>query len=121
MKQENVELNIIEREPTIIEYLEHWFDELWDNETEPFREDLIKIIEKSGILEEEIIKWGNYLPPNELFKILSYELLNGRVDLVKENKILALFQEIGVLNAEYKIKKYYGCLIADSVVLVKVL
>lgn len=113
--KENIELNIIEKNPTIVNDLENWFDNLWKNETEPFREDLIKVIEKSGILDEDIIRWGNYLPPKELFKILAYELLDGRVDLVKEKKILALFQEIGVLNAEYKIKKYYGCLIADSV------
>lgn len=113
--KENVELNIIEKDPQIVSDLENWFDNLWKNETEPFREDLIKVIEKSGILDEEIIRWGNYLPPKELFKILAYELLDGRVDLVKEKKILALFQEIGVLNVEYKIKKYYGCLIADSV------
>jgi len=113
--KENVELNIVEKEPTLIKGLEEWFDELWKNETEPFKEELIKTIENSGILEKEIIRWGNYLPPQELFKILAYELLEGRVDLVKEKKILALFQDIGVLNAESKIKKYYGCLIADSV------
>lgn len=113
--KENVELNIIEKESTVVNDLVDWFDELWNNETEPFKEELIKIIETSGILEKDLMRWGHYLPPKELFKILAFELLDGRIDLVKEKKILTLFQEIGVLNAESKIKKYYGCLIADSV------
>ncbi len=113
--KENIELNIIEKQSEIVEPLIDWFDNLWENETVPFRDDLIEVIETSGILEEELIRWGKYLPPKELFKILAYELLDGRVDLAKEKKILTLFQEIGVLNAEHKIKKYYGCLIADSV------
>ncbi len=113
--EENVELNIIERQPPVIEELVRWFDDIWEHEAIPFKEDLISVIKSSGILEEEIIRWGTYLPPEELLKILAYELLDGRVDLTKERRILALFQEIGVLNAENKIKKFYGALIADSV------
>jgi SNF2 family DNA or RNA helicase len=113
--KENVELNIIERNSETVESLISWFDNLWENETEPFSEDLIDLIERSGILGKEAFQWGNYHSPKDLFKILAYELLDGRVDLIKEKKILALFQEIGALNAEHKIKKYYGCLIADSV------
>lgn len=113
--KDNIELNVIEGENDKVEELIEWFDEIWQNETEPFREDMIQIIESSGLLKDEFIKWGKYLPPHELFKVLSYEILDGRVDLVKEKKVLTLFQDIGVLNAENKISKYYGCLIADSV------
>lgn len=112
--QDNIELNIIEERNEKVEELTAWFDEIWENETEPFKEDMIQIIESSGILKKGI-KWGKYLPPKELFKVLAYEILDGKVDLVKEKKILTLFQDIGVLNAENKISKYYGCLIADSV------
>jgi len=113
--QTNVELNVIEERSEKVDELTEWFDQVWKNETEPFQKDMIELIESSGVLDKELVKWGKYLPPQELFKIFAYELLEGRVDLVKEKKILALFQEIGVLNAEDKISKYYGCLIADSV------
>lgn len=113
--KENIELNVIEEKNEKVDSLIGWFDEIWLNETEPFREDMIQVIESSGLLKDEFIRWGNYLPPHELFKVLAYEILDGRVDLVKEKKILTLFQDIGVLNAENKISKYYGCLIADSV------
>lgn len=113
--EDNVELNIIEKKDEKVEELTAWFNEIWENETEPFREDMIQIIESSGLLSDKFVRWGHYLPPQELFKILAYEILDGRVDLVKEKKILTLFQDVGVLNAENKITKYYGCLVADSV------
>lgn len=121
---ENVELNLVERSPTIVDELNAWFDLRW-GKAEEFREDLIRIIESSGILDGlgdevnrgllEKIRWGVYVSPTELFKIMAYDILGGRVDLAKEKKILPLFQEIGTINAENKMKKYYGALVADSV------
>lgn len=113
--QDNIELNIIEERNEQVNRLTEWFDEIWKNETEPFREDMIKLIESSGVLDEEFINWGTYLPPKELFKVLAYEILDGRIEIAKEKQILTLFQDIGVLNAENKISKYYGCVVADSV------
>lgn len=113
--QDNIELNIIEERDEQIDELTGWFDEIWENETEPFREDMIKLIESSGVLDDQFVNWGTYLPPKELFKVLAYEILDGRIDIVKEKQILTLFQDIGVLNAENKISKYYGCVVADSV------
>ncbi|MCC7560934.1 MAG: DEAD/DEAH box helicase family protein [Methanobacterium sp.] len=113
--QENIELNIIEERNEQVDELTTWFDEIWENETEPFREDMIKLIESSGVLDEKFVNWGTYLPPKELFKVLAYEILDGRIDIAKEKQILTLFQDIGVLNAENKMSKYYGCVVADSV------
>jgi superfamily II DNA/RNA helicase len=113
--QDNIELNIIEERNEKVDKLAEWFDEIWENETEPFREEMIKLIESSGVLDDEFINWGTYLPPKELFKVLAYEILDGRIDIAKEKQILTLFQDIGVLNAENKMSKYYGCVVADSV------
>jgi len=111
----NVELNVIEEESEKVEQLVTWFDEVWENESEPFQNELIKIIETSGVLNTDSLRWGTYLPPRELFKLFAYEILDGRVSLAKEQQILTLFQEVGVLNAEEKMGKYFGCLVADSV------
>ena len=111
----NVELNVIEEKSEKIEKLVTWFDEVWENESEPFQNELIKIIETSGVLNTDSLRWGTYLPPRELFKLFAYEILDGRVSLAKDQQILTLFQEVGVLNAEEKMAKYFGCLVADSV------
>lgn len=114
----NKELNLLVSESRDICELNDWFDKLWDSSL-PFSEKLLRIINLSEILHEledkERINWGVYVTPEELFKILSYEILNGRIELAREKRILVLFQDIGVLNALEKIQKYYGVLVADSV------
>ena len=47
---ENVELNLVERSSTVVCELETWFDLRWEK-AEEFREDLIQIIDLSGILD----------------------------------------------------------------------
>ena len=114
----NKELNLLITDVRAICELNEWFDKLWDSSL-PFSEKLLKIIDLSEVLHElegkKRINWGIYVTPEELFKILSYEILNGRIELTREKRILVLFQDIGVINAIDKIQKYYGVLIADSV------
>jgi len=119
--EENVELNLRVSEQSVINELDRWFEDVWML-SKDFNKDLVHVIESSGIPEEVregaervAVRWGTYLSPKDLFKILAYEILDGRVDLTRERRILTLFQEIGVLNSATKMKKFFGSLVADSV------
>ncbi|MFX0172955.1 MAG: SNF2-related protein, partial [Candidatus Hodarchaeota archaeon] len=119
----NVELNILLTEDETLYELNKWFEEKW-NLAEEFNKDLLKIIKTQGLIgkkPEEILDnisdetLGLYLSPQEMFAYLAWNFLDGRTNLYEQKNVLVLFQEIGVLNAEAKLKQYYGVLVADSV------
>ena len=108
----NTELNSIHRNTSDITVLKKWFDQIWD-ESMPFQKDLLKIIESSRPYVRFVVGEKLYVTPIELFKTMVYEFLNQ--DITPLRSILAEFQQIGVINAEHKIKDFGGCIIADSV------
>lgn len=110
----NRELNIHTTEGEDIRNLNKWYEGLLEK-CQEFNDDLIKVIKGSGILTGKPVKFGLHLTPKELFMVFAYEILDGKISLLKKDNILAIFQEIGVVSAEQKIKKYGGALISDSV------
>ncbi len=111
----NKELNILLTEREDVLYLNNWFDELW-NEAVEFNEDLIKVIEISGVLPEaRYPKLGKFLTPETLFKYLVYRWTEGRVLNLTEKDILMEFQLVGVVNAINILNYYNGVILADSV------
>ena len=110
------ELNSEFTQAEAVKELQEWFDNLWDNHSEEFREDLIKLLKYSNVFKkDEKNPFGKYLPPNVLFKYLSWIWLRGNIEPIEKEDILAQFQLIGVLNAIEMISQYHGCIVADSV------
>jgi len=111
----NKELNVLLTSREEVLYLNQWFDELW-NEAIEFREDLLKVIDISGVLPESIYpKIGKLIDPRTLFKYLVYMWFEGRVLNLLKKDILMEFQLVGVVNAIDKINFYNGVILADSV------
>ena len=112
---QNKELNVLLTAREEVLYLNQWFDELWDEAVE-FREDLLKVIDISGVLPESPYpKVGELIDPQTLFKYLVYRWTEGRVLNLHEKDILLEFQEVGVLNATKISSHYNGVILADSV------
>lgn len=111
----NKELNVLLTSREEVLYLNEWFDKLWEESIE-FREDLIKVIDLSGVLPESPYpKIGKFLDPQTLFKYLVFRWFEGRVlNLIKKD-VLMEFQLVGVLNAENIMNFYNGVILADSV------
>ena len=111
----NKELNVLLTSREEVLYLNQWFDELW-NEAVEFREDLLKVIDISGVLPESSYpKIGNLINPQTLFKYLVYKWFEGRVLNFLKRDILMEFQLVGVVNATDKTNFYNGVILADSV------
>lgn len=111
----NKELNVLLTSREEVLYLNQWFDELW-NEAVEFREDLLKVIDISGVLPESPYpKIGSLIDPQTLFKYLVYKWFEGRVLNLLKRDILMEFQLVGVVNATDKINFYNGVILADSV------
>lgn len=115
----NRELNVLLTSREEVIYLNSWFEELWD-EAVDFREDLLKIIDFSGVLPESPYpKIGTLIDPITLFKYLVYKWTDGRILNLSKKDILMEFQVIGVLNAINIIgteeNGYNGVILADSV------
>ena len=69
---QNKELNVLLTAREEVLYLNQWFDKLWDEAVE-FREDLLKVIDISGVLPESPYpKIGKLIDPQTLFKYLVY-------------------------------------------------
>lgn len=99
-----------------VKELQLWFDDLWENHSEKFREDLIKIIKASKVLEvDEKNPIGKYVTPKQLFKYLTWIWLRGKIEPLEKEDVLAQFQLVGVLNAIEMISEFNGCIVADSV------
>lgn len=112
---QNKELNILLTSREEVLYLNQWFDKLWDEAVE-FREDLLKVIDISGILPESPYpKIGKLIDSQTLFKYLVYKWFEGRILNLLKKDILMEFQLVGVVNATDKTNFYNGVILADSV------
>jgi len=75
----NKELNVLLTSREKVLYLNKWFDNLWEEALE-FREDLLKVIDFSGVLPESPYpQIGELIDPQVLFKYLVYRWFEGRV------------------------------------------
>ncbi len=111
----NKELNVLLTSREEVLYLNKWFDELW-NEAIEFKEDLLKVIDISGVLPESPYpKIGEQVDPQTLFKYFVYKWFEGRVLNLLKRDILMEFQLVGVVNAADIVNFYNGVIIADSV------
>jgi len=111
----NKELNVLLTSREEVFYLNKWFDELWKEAVE-FREDLLKVIDLSGVLPESPYpKIGKLADPQTLFKYLVYKWFEGRVLNLLKKDILMEFQLVGVVNATNISNFYNGVILADSV------
>lgn len=116
---QNKELNVLLTSREEVLYLNQWFDKLW-SEAIDFREDLLKVIDLSGLLPESSYPpIGRVLDPETLFKYLVYRWTDGRVLNLTKKDVLMEFQIVGVLNAVNIIgdgtSGYNGVILADSV------
>jgi len=112
---QNKELNVLLTSREEVLYLNQWFDELWNDAVE-FREDLLKVIDISGVLPgSPYPKIGNLIDSQTLFKYLVYRWFEGRVLNLLKRDILMEFQLVGVVNATDKTNFYHGVILADSV------
>ena len=111
----NKELNVLLTSREEVLYLNQWFDNLWDEAVE-FREDLLKVIDLSGIFPESPYPpIGTLVDPQTLFKYLVYRWFEGRVLNLLKRDILMEFQLVGVVNAVNIGNFYNGVILADSV------
>lgn len=117
---QNVELNVATEETDIAEEFEGWFDNYWANSQE-FSEDLVEIIDNNGKYqdwkeeqEETTEEFGTHIEPFEMYKMLAYDELGGKVGEGRESP-LYYFQHIGYESAREKLDKYNGCIVSDSV------
>lgn len=123
----NVELNLVTDDQQVAEMYESWFDSQWAMGTEA-TEDVLKIIEENDAYadwkdeqeEEEsdnddqpAVDLGSEIPPFEMFKLLAYDALDGRVEL-RETPLFE-FQLTGYELARKRLNKYGGCVLSDSV------
>ena len=112
---QNKELNVLLTSREEVLYLNQWFDKLWDEAVE-FREDLLKVIDISGVLPgSPYPKIGKLIDPQTLFKYLVYRWFEGRILNLLKRDILMEFQLVGVVNATDKTNFYNGVILADSV------
>lgn len=111
----NKELNVLLTSREEVLYLNQWFDNLWDDAVE-FREDLLKVIDFSGVLPESPYpQIGELIDPQTLFKYLVYGWFEGRVLNILKRDILMELQLVGVVNAVDIGNFYNGVILADSV------
>jgi len=111
----NKELNVLLTSREEVLYLNQWFDELWKEAVE-FREDLLKVIDLSGVLPgSPYPKIGKLVDPQTLFKYLVYRWFEGRVLNLLKRDILMEFQLVGVVNTINIANFYNGVILADSV------
>jgi len=111
----NKELNVLLTSREEVLYLNEWFDKLWKESIE-FREDLLKVINLSGVLpNSNYPKIGKFIDPETLFKYLIYKWFEGRVLNLLKRDILLEFQLVGVVNATNIMNFYNGVILADSV------
>lgn len=121
----NVELNLVTDDQQVAEMYESWFDSQWAIGTEA-TEDVLKIIEDNQAYtdwkeeqedepegDQPDINFGSEIPPFEMFKLLAYDELDGRVE-VRETPLFE-FQLTGYELARKRLNKYGGCILSDSV------
>jgi len=112
---QNKELNVLLTSREEVLYLNQWFDKLWDEAIE-FREDLLKVIDLSGVLPDSPYpKIGKIVDSYTLFKYLVYKWFEGRILNLLKKDVLMEFQLVGVVNAVNIVNFYNGVILADSV------
>jgi len=113
---QNKELNVALTSREDVQYLNKWFDELWEEATD-FSQDMLNIIDYSGVTERDghKPKIGQKIDPDLLFKYLVYHWFDGRVKNMLKKDVLMEFQLIGVMNAITSLNNYNGVILADSV------
>jgi len=112
---QNKELNVLLTSREEVLYLNQWFDKLWDEAIE-FREDLLKVIDLSGVLPDSPYpKMGKIVDSHTLFKYLVYKWFEGRILNLLKKDVLMEFQLVGVVNAVNIVNFYNGVILADSV------
>jgi len=115
----NRELSMVSKDEQKYDALKNWFDIIWNSEAELFNEDLLKIIEASGLTKKEpgqIQFLPVYLTPFEMLTYLvSHYLGRHIIDQLQEADQLAEFQRIGSENIVHKLERYEGAIVADSV------
>jgi superfamily II DNA or RNA helicase len=117
----NVELNLVTDDRQVAVTYESWFDSQWSMGTEA-TEDVLKIIEGNDTYvewkdkeedDQPDVDLGSEVPPFEMFKLLAYDELDGRVE-VRETPLFE-FQLTGYELARKRLNKYGGCVLSDSV------
>jgi len=122
----NIELNLTSSDPQKVDKFEEWYDNQWAN-AEAFSREIAEIIEtsqkyKQWKAEQEAetetestteTDLGTYIEPFELYKVLSYDALDGNISA--RDSPLYYFQTIGYESAAKKLAQYNGCIISDSV------
>jgi len=121
----NIELNIEKVKRGSIQYLNQWFDELWE-ESEEFKEELLEVKDKSQFAGLEIERREipeNLISPFTATKLFINEQLKEEIEegtLLEDiegeyEDNLPDFQRDAVRAAEYTLNRYNGVILADSV------
>lgn len=118
IKGGNIELNSVVTHAGDFQMITKWFDEIWESSDE-FNDEILRIIKTSVPYQHHVENDLEYISPVDLFKMMSNEYLDGYTK--PSEGILAEFQELGVINAQDRIKQLNGCILADSVGLGKTL
>jgi len=122
----NIELNLTSADPQKVTAFEEWYDNQWAN-SEEFSREIADIIENSPKYQDwkedqetenegessSEADFGTYIEPFELYKVLSYDALDGKISA--RDSPLYYFQTIGYESAAKKLSQYNGCIISDSV------
>ena len=108
----NEEMNFSFTSKNDVDKLSKWFEERW-SKSKDFKDELLNVVNESTMGVRILEKDDEYLSPEDLWKKIIFEYLNGMVTVGKD--FLADFQKIGVENALDKIYDYNGVIISDSV------
>jgi len=110
------ELNTWKQESQVIYTRKEWFEKFWE-QSKDFKQQLIEILDAS--------RFGtNQYTPYEVFIKSLYELQKADIEEEEKEKVsslpgtkvnLAQFQEDAIARIWTRLKKYNGCIVADSV------
>ena len=111
------ELNTWRQESQAIYTRKEWFDKFWA-ESIDFKKDLIELLENSRFGSKEYSPYEIYI--KTLYEIQKEDIKEGKKEEksngMPETKVnLAQFQEDAIARIWTRMKKYGGCIVADSV------
>ena len=110
----STELNVFVRGNENFKELESWFDNLWENESVPFKREFLSTIDESWALK--------YADPYDIFILTLYNLVQSKMKF--RSRILwdwsrmphlYRFQKIAVMQAYETLNRYDGVFICDVV------
>lgn len=114
----NSELNLPTEESHRYRALAEWFDRLWEHEAVSFNADLLRLVESSGAIRRpkapEQIELAVSPFASLLFLGRHYFGIPSEEEL-RDEDMLAEFQHIGAENIAYKLERFGGAIVADSV------